>query len=304
MEVKNMKQNWRCSLCFQIFSRRWNLERHARLIHGGGGHRHNLETNLENNLYRKSRYNTPQRTGSSPGAKNNFGELFEFTEMLNKMSNSSQTFGRLNSLQWQVGSLQQQLANAQSQLNGVISANWLIPRESIQGLSGYICKLCQSFSLKPIFNIGYDMTMQSRHCCNEPASKRNYINFSLPSDNQNTDVWAAQILFDHINYRTPLSKFLVSKDLTRGFSNFSSIMSLDKVREIVFDIPHRYYSYSIESNHDINWIDRVINNLEKKISIKDNEARDFLKRVKSTYSIFEIPVGDIVKQVYIGFTDM
>jgi hypothetical protein len=81
-------------------------------------------------------------------------------------------------------------------------------------------------------------------------------------------------------------------------------MSLDKVREIVFDIPHRYYSYSIESNHDINWIDRVINNLEKKISIKDNEARDFLKRVKSTYSIFEIPVGDIVKQVYIGFTDM
>ena len=290
-------------MCPQVFSRRWNLKRHIRLIHGQVVQFNNFPTSMGSNLYQKSRSNTSQRNDSS-STKSIFGEVLEFSEMLNKMSNSNQTSGRFNSLQRQVASLQQQLAATQSQLNGVMSYNWLIPRESINGFSGYICKLCQSFSLKPVFNLGYDMTMQIRHRCNEPASKRNYLIFSFPSNEQNTDDWAAQILFDHVNYRMPFSKFLISKDLTRGFSNYGKIMSPDMVRELAFGIPDRFSSHTIENNHNINWIDRAINNFEKKFSITNNEARDFLKRVKSTYAIFEIPVGNVVKLVYIGFTDL
>jgi len=296
-----MRQNWTCSKCFQKFSRKWNLERHFQLIHGEGDQRRNFETNLKNNLYGKSSYVYNQKNLSSPGIKDYFADLFDLAEMQNKMSNSDQTFGQLNSLQWQVGALQQQLAYSQRQLNDVFSSYWLIPGDSIQGLSGYICKTCQTFSLKPIFNLGYDMTMQSRHRCNEPEARRNYINFKLPPNEQNTDDWAAQILFDHINYKMPFGKALYSKDLTKGFSDFSNILSHDEIN-VIFGIPDRYYSYSLENAYDIDWIDRAINSIEKKIPIKDTEARDFLKRIKSTYAIFEIPVGNIVKQVYIGFT--
>ena len=167
-----MKQNWTCSKCSQKFSRKWNFERHFKLMHGHDERLSNFEARSENNLYGKPKYDYNQRNYSPPGVNDYFADLADLIEMQNKMSNSNQTFGRINLLQSQVGALQQQLAHHQSQLNDIYSSYWLIPRDSIQGLSGYICTICQTFSLKPIFNIGYDMTMHSRHICNEPSNEK------------------------------------------------------------------------------------------------------------------------------------
>jgi len=141
-------------------------------MHGHDERLSNFEARSENNLYGKSKYDYNQRNYSPPGVKDYFADLADLIEMQNKMSNSNQTFGRINLLQSQVGALQQQLAHHQSQLNDIYSSYWLIPRDSIQGLSGYICTICQTFSLKPIFNIGYDMTMHSRHICNESSNEK------------------------------------------------------------------------------------------------------------------------------------
>lgn len=157
------------------------------------------------------------------------------------------------------------------------------------------------FSLKPIFNIGYDMTMETRHVCNEFSYKMSYLNFPVPNNRQNVDQWAAQILFNYLKNLMPIGMFIFAKDLTKGFDNFSSAFNSKRVDQIL-GIPDRYYSYSFEYNQKREWLDRAVNNLENKISISNDEAIEFLKLVKSTYAIFKIQFGSTIKQIYVGFT--
>jgi hypothetical protein len=230
-----------------------------------------------------------------------FKEMNEFTEMGYKMSTSNQTFGRINSLQDQVATLQQQLVFFQRQLDDIVSNNWLIPKDSIHGFSGYVCEKCHIFSLKPIFNIGYDMTMESRHICHELSYKMSYLNFPVPTDGQNVDQWAAQILFNYLKRIMPMGMFIFAKDLTEGFDNFNRLFNSERVDQI-WGIPDRYYSYYFEYNHKRDWLDRAVSNLEKKTVISNNEAIEFLKLVKSTYAIFKIQFGSTIKQIYVGIT--
>ena len=204
-------------------------------------------------------------------------------------------------MQGQVATLQQQLAFFQRKIDDIVSSNWLIPKGSIQGLSGYVCEKCHMFSLKPIFNIGYDMTMETRHVCNEFSYKMSYLNFPVPNNRQNVDQWAGQILLDYLKNLMPMGISIFAKDLTRGFDNFSSVCNSESVDQI-FGIRDRYYSYSFEYNHKRDWLDRAVNNLEKKISISNEEAIEFLSLVKSSYAIFKIQFGSAIKQIYVGFT--
>jgi hypothetical protein len=66
---------------------------------------------------------------------------------------------------------------------------------------------------------------------------------------------------------------------------------------MIIGIPDRYYFYSLEKEYKIGWIDRVLANLDKKILMLDTEILDFFRRVKSTYAIFEIPVGSTIRQI-------
>ena len=152
-----MKKNWTCPECMLVFSRKWNLARHSKLMH-----RKDNQLGILDSTFREG-FETPKLSSSqsegSSTLKRTFSEIFEIGEMMNKMSTSSQTFGRMNSLESQVGYLQQELSYFKNHMNELISSNWFMPLESVQGFSGFICNKCQTFSLKPIFNIGCDMTM-------------------------------------------------------------------------------------------------------------------------------------------------
>jgi hypothetical protein len=297
-----MKRNWTCPTCSLVFSRKWNLQRHFKLIHGVNV-RPESNYHVSKSNFLKSSSNVPvinQRP--SFGLNEGFKEVFDFIEMQDKTVNSRQVFERLNSLQWQVGSLQQQLRSSENRLSDLLSYNWLLPKGAIQGISGYICKRCQTFSLKAIIEIGYDMTMERKHRCVDSQDKRSYVIFPIPSDIQNIDDWAAQILLNHVNFYIPIGKYLIASEATKGLNNFSNRLNPEIAREIL-GVSDRYYLYPLEKNYKIDWIHRAIDNLGKKIVMSDSEILDFLKRVKSTYAIFEIPIGETVRQILMTLTN-
>ena len=298
--LQTMKKNWTCPRCLLVFSRKWNFERHFKLMHLQDDQLGILDSRFrEGNESPKLSSSQPE--GYSSSLKRTFSDMFEIGEMMNKMSTSSQTFGRMNTLQSQVGYLQQELSYFKNHMNELISRNWFMPLKSVQGFSGFICNKCQTFSLKPIFDIGYDMTMEFRHRCNEVPTKRNYYNFPFPSDVQDTENWAARILFDHLSRIVPIGKCIVVKDLTRAFSNLSIKFNPDEVR-LLFGIPERYHLFSLENDQPRNWMERAISNAEKKILLSDAEALEFLKLFKSTYAIFQIPVQDTFKHMLLILT--
>jgi hypothetical protein len=225
----------------------------------------------------------------------------EFAKMQNMIANSNQTFDLINNLQWQVNSLQQQIGSCQRQISDMLSHNWLSPKRSIQGISGYICKKCNNFGLKPIFDLGYDMTMHSRHRCNERDDKKNYQNFPIPPNIQNCDVWAARIMVDYLRSHTHIGKFLFSKDVTQGFNNFNQVFTPD-ITEKMIGIPDRYYICPLKSDDRIIWLERAINDLGKEILLTDDELSDFLTKSHSTYAIFEIPMGREVRRISFALT--
>lgn len=296
--MRKMKKSWICSQCHLVFSRKWNLERHFKLIHQSGERNNILEPRLKE--FETTKFNNVQQ-GAQSSFLRAFSEVAEFGEILNRMSTSSQISGKLNSLQSQIGSLQQELSYYKNHLNELISSNWLMPLKAVQGFSGYICNKCQNFSLKPIFNLGYDKTMESRHICNENTSKRNYYNFEFSQELKDTESWATRILFDNLSRIVPIGKCIIVKDLTRAFNNFSTIFNPDEVRT-VFGIPDRYYGLSLENSQTENWMEHAINNAEEKIMLSDDEVLKFLKLSKSTYAIFQIPVKDTFKHMFMYLT--
>lgn len=298
----SLKRNWVCSTCSLVFSRKWNLERHFKLMHGVNEHAQSNELVSKSNFF-KSLSNVPViKLRPSLGWDEGFKEVFDFIEMQNKTANSRQVFERLNSLQWQVGSLQQQLRSSENRYSELLSYNWLLPKGAIQGISGHVCKRCQTFSLKAIIEAGYDMTMGTKHRCVDSPDKRSYVIFPIPSDIQNIDDWAAQILLNHVNFYIPIGKYLIASEVSKELNNFSNALNPEIAREIL-GIPDRYYLYPLENDYKIDWIHRAIDNLGKKIVMSDSEILDFFKRVKSTYAIFEIPIGETVRQILMNLTN-
>jgi hypothetical protein len=60
--------------------------------------------------------------------------------------------------------------------------------------------------------------------------------------------------------------------------------------------------YSVKSDQKIQWLERAIANLGKRTIVEDSEIRDFLRRVMSTYAIFEISCGEILRRILIKIT--
>ena len=287
-----MKRNWTCPTCWLVFSRKWNLDRHIKLMHQGFHNSLSVDPvpNNQRNQKQTSNHGTFQR------ASFDLKDVYDFAEMGNKMANSNMMFNQLNSLQWQVSSLQQQLTSSNRSLNDLLSRNWLLPKRSIQGLSGYLCDKCNSFSVKPIFNIGFDMTMQSRHRCNEPDYKRNYLVQQIPNNIQNADAWGGQFLIYCVNNYTFIGRNLIATDITKSFRNFELELNTEIAYQIM-GVPERYNLHSLESNVNVIWIDKAIKNIGKKTPMYDSEIMDFVTRIKSTYGIFEIPMGGTVRLI-------
>lgn len=273
-----MKRNWTCSRCLLVFSRKWNLERHVKLMHGFNEHQKNAHSVLGQR--ESNNYLSDVNMSSPPlfGLKDNYKEVFDFADLQNKMFNSRQTSDRLNSLQWQVNSLQQQLGACDKSYKDLLWYHWVLPKAAFQGISGYICKKCQTFNLKAILDLGCDMTAESKHDCVAPADKRSYVVFPIPPNIQYVDFWAAKILLDYVNFHLPIGKYLIAKEITKGLNEFSRISNPEIAREIL-GISDKYYLYSLENNYKINWVDRAIGNLDKKLAMLDNEVLDFFSKV-------------------------
>jgi hypothetical protein len=152
--------------------------------------------------------------------------------------------------------------------------------------------------LKPIFNLGYDETMESRHICNEAEDQRNYQNFQIPNNVQNVDNWSVRVFLEYMNSNTRLGPHIISKDITKVFDDFNQALTPEITQQII-GIPDRYYSYTLKMGDMIVWLNRSIENLDKEIFLTQVELTDFLTRVKSTYAIFEIPTEKKLRHILV-----
>jgi len=292
---------WSCQNCPYVSLRKWNLQRHYEIMHGQkinlpSSSRTVFKVNQKQSKEKGKEFDlgpwNPERWLEDPG---------EFFKMQNMIANSKQTFDLINNLKSQVNSLQQQIGVFQRQISDIQYYNWVLPKRSIQGFSGYICKKCSTFSVKPIFELGYDMTMQIRHRCNEMDSKKNYRDFQIPTNIQNVPVWAARVFADYLKSYTYSSRFLFSKDMTKAFKDFNQILPAEITNEIL-GIPDRYYLRSIESVNRTTWLDRALSNPGKEILLTEDELHDFLIKANSTYMIVEVPIREKLHRIFFGLT--
>jgi hypothetical protein len=122
---------------------------------------------------------------------------------------------------------------------------------------------CQTLRFKAIFDLGYDMMMESKHQCTESDYKRSYMVIPIPPDIPDVDDWAAKYLLDQVNFYIQIGKYLIAIDMTKCLSDFSNSSNAEIARGIV-GVPHRYPLYSFENNSRTSWINRAIDNLGEK----------------------------------------
>jgi hypothetical protein len=290
-----MSRKWPCPLCGLEFSRRWNMERHIDLRHKvqlsevktfGIHHKDYNPVILRNNS--AIAHDAPRdsmRVSNDP--------IFKGLSETNDMTKSLTEFGKVcrelsnNRIKTEnVDYLKQQVNFHVRQLSDIYSNFWLVPKYEIRGVSGYFCEKCQSFSSHFIRNEGYDMTAEARHQCNWIKSGQ-------------TDNFWEQTLLNSVNFYLPNMKYLLGRDLTQPFNQIRINFNSD-IANRMFGIPERYRLYSLQNSVKLDWLDRVLANLGKKVMIKEFEMMDFLRRVKSTYAIFEIPMGESVKMISIS----
>ena len=181
------------------------------------------------------------------------------------------------------------------------SQNWVIPNSEIHGLAGYVCRRCNQIEFDGVRNIGYDMTMQARHICDEEKVKSIKMVPIRPADVRTLNDTAAGIILERLNYLMPGQKYLLAEDLSKSFEIIEGLLNTE-IAKILLGIPDRYYLYSLGKDERIDWIDRSVSNIGKKTMVKDFEIKELLRMVKSTYAIFEIPIDDIVRRILISVT--
>ncbi len=220
--------------------------------------------------------------------------VLKYAKQENPILNSTQLFPNLNLLQERVSFYEKQFDN-------LISNNWILSKDEIQGISSYHCKSCSTFSSRLIVDPGYDMTMQAKHRCKEEKVKGSNIVFNIQPEIMNIDEWTTEILLNLLNSCMPSWKYLIAYDISNTFDVLIGKLNHEGANNLL-GIPDRFYLYSLENDYKVDWIDRALMNIPKKIVLEDSETRDFLRRVKSTYAIFEIPIESTLKHVYMRLT--
>ena len=290
-----MSRNWPCPLCGLEFSRRWNMERHMDLRHKAlssvvktfGFHNKEYSSHFIPN---KSAIVNDAPRDSMPMSND---PIFKGLSEMNDMTKSLTEFGKIvrelsnNRMETaNVNYLKEQVNFHLRQLSDIYSNFWLVPKHEIGGISGYYCEKCQSFSSHFIRNEGYDITAEASHRCNWIKSGQ-------------TDIICEERLLNSVNFYLPNIKYLLGQDLTKPFNQIRIKLNSDIANRIL-GIPERYRLYSLHNSIKLDWLDRVLANLGKKVMIKEFEMMDFLRRVKSTYAIFEIPMGVSVRMILIS----
>ena len=121
-----------------------------------------------------------------------------------------------------------------------------------------------------------------------------------PSDVWNLYNTTAGFILDQLNRIMP-RPYIIAEDISKVFDTLEKMMDPSLVK-LLLGVPDRYYLYSVKSNEKIQWLERVIANLGMKSIAAQSEIRDFLRRVLSTYAIFETTEDTVLKRFLIKIT--
>jgi len=193
------------------------------------------------------------------------------------------------------------IAMCQNEINWIKSNNWIVHNSQTQGLSGYVCRRCNQIGFLNIQDIGYDMTMQAKHRCDEAKVKRIRMCSIRPSDIRHLDDFVAKIMLDRLNCIMPGQKYLLARDVSNSFNSIEKAFNTE-LAKLLLGIPDRYYFYSLAKDERIPWLNRSVSSIGKKIIIEGFEIIELLRKVKSTYAIFEMPICHIMRKVLIKIT--
>lgn len=293
-----MKEKPTCRICFTKFTRGANMRKHMEVIHS---------------VFEKSA-RKPPTFGHSVIPQIGISELHgntvhfqtpttPFDKSLERLSNLTKLapYGNLVASLQATEDYKNKIAMYEREIATIRSQNWIIPNSEIQGLTGYVCRRCNLIAFDAVRNIGYDMTMQARHTCDEEKVKSIKMVSIRPAHVRNLNDTAAGIILERLNYLMPGQKYLLAVDLSKSFESIEGLLNTESAK-LLLGIPDRYYFYSLGKDERIDWIDRSVSNIGKKTIVKDFEIKDLLRMVKSTYAIFEIPIDDIVRRILISVT--
>ena len=296
-EETEMREKPTCNLCFKSFTRRANLLRHMREIHNV------LVTGMNNvSPFVKKRTAPAQMFSQAMQSEQpvtkvdkDFQRFHDTVKISSEYANSKYVLDTIDNLNAKV-------YNYQNQIASIRLHNWLIPKTEIRGLSGYLCRRCNRMGFSPIRDIGFDRTMKARHTCDENRIKSIKMVSIDPIVTWDSYHFTACRILESLNDIIPGQKYLVSEDRSIEFDYLERLIHPD-VAKILLGIEERYYYYVVPHGQRPEWLSRVVQNIGKKISVEDYEIRDFLRRVTSTYAIFEIPSDKSIKRILIKITN-
>jgi hypothetical protein len=305
-----MRQKPICNICYKQFTRKANLLRHMEDIH-----------KIFQNTFRKSSAGPQTQTQTqSPdfntvGIETNIYDSIDKQTPVTPLERAWFRIGQaqrlaieyarsLNALR-ENNYLRGQIDYSQREIRDLRERNCILPYTTFEGLSGYLCRRCLTFDFIYIQHIGYDKTMYSRHRCDEKRviTPKNISTMNLPDLSKTWDQYnsAARQMLDRLNFVIPGKKYLVAIDQSSLFTFLESLMHPDVVK-ILLGIPDRFYFHTVTKELMSGWINKVVANTGNKTSVEDFEIMDFLRRVNSTFAIFEIPTDTSPRRILIKIT--
>lgn len=157
------------------------------------------------------------------------------------------------------------------------SANhWTLPIADIQGISGYFCESCNIFSLRPILDLGYDMTEKYKH-----NDLHHHVGKDVSLDNASVNS-----LTNALNFFMPGTKYARSLDLTDFIIYLMIKLEYPALVLNLIGIPDRWYLYP--SQKDLQWLQRIVTQVGNKVELEGGEVTEFLRRAQASYAIFHI----------------
>ncbi len=270
------KGKFQCLNCQYTSTRKYNLQRHYLLVHGQGVKVPEYEQYQKplmkpNNFQNTREYQKPE----NPPWELSWENIERMAKVNNTISNSKQTFDQINFLQEKANYLEKELA-------ALYYNYWMIPQSHVQGISGYICKLCNKFSFKLVMDLGYDMTMLSKHRCGQQIG---CYEMPLPENLMDVNEWAATVILSYLSYYSSIGKMLRADDMPQH----SRMLEDPYIRENMMD---RYPIFTVPKDYKPDWISRATSNPGKQTLVTDKEIIDFLRIAKSTYAILELKEED------------
>lgn len=171
--------------------------------------------------------------------------------------------------------------------------SWIPPKADTEGISGYFCQYCRTFSSRFIRDVGYDKTERQKHI-------DFYNHVGDVGDDFALDNMAVNKLTDALNFFIPGIKYLLSFDLTDFFMELMKVHNIKGVLQVI-GIPNRWYLIPVKEN--LQWFQKVMANVGNKVRVESAEVTDFLRRAQASYAIFQTVTGTSLKWFAIWITE-